>query len=408
MGGVPAATPGVDVYVARQPIYTAALSVSAYELLFRDGTGNRAAISDPEAATSTVILNACGEIGLERLVGAQPAWINVTQRFLMSNASVPIAPERVVLEILEDAVAEPDFLRVLRTTWAPRYTLALDDFVLSPGNEPLLDLASVVKLDVLAMDRDSLARHLDLLRAREIVPLAEKVEDYETFEWCRAAGFELFQGYFFCEPRTITARSVAAGGIGRFRLLAALQDPDVGFEELERLIMQDVGLSFRLLRFINSAYFGLARTVSSVHDAFVLLGRENVRRWATVMLLAASPGKPHELMVTALVRARMCELLAADTGENQRALFTAGLFSVVDALLDQAMAEILEGLPFSGEVKMALLARAGGIGRILESVVAYERGRPGDIHPAVGGAARVEAAYLESLAWATETAAGLA
>ena len=252
---------------------------------------------------------------------------------------------------------------------------------------------------MLAHSREELARHVDLLSGREVRLLAEKVETYDEFERCKALGFELFQGFFFCRPKTMTGRSVSSSRLATLRLVAELQAPHVDLDELEHVIGRDVGLSYKLLRYINSTFFALPREVGSVRQALVLLGIVNVRRWATLLALSAVDDKPEELMVTALVRARMCELLAEAYREPDRdAYFTTGMFSVIDALMDQPMAEVLELLPLAGDLRHALLSREGPKGDALLCVLAYERGELDEArHRSLTGAQLGEL-YLEAVA----------
>ena len=176
----------------------------------------------------------------------------------------------------------------------------------------------------------------------------------------RALGFTLFQGDFYAKPDLTRQRRVGTGGVAALRTLAEVAAPDATFEQLEAAISSDVGLSLKLLRYVNSAFFALPRNVESVHEALTLLGTATVRRWATVMALASASGAPEELIELALQRARMCEKLGGDAAD---ATSPSGLFSVADALLDAPMDDVLETLPFSDEIRAALLSREGPQGR---------------------------------------------
>jgi c-di-GMP phosphodiesterase len=395
-----------SVFVARQPIYDRALDVVAYELLFRDSAGGRAIIDDAEAATSNVILNTFTEIGFENIVGDHRAYINVSRRFLLEHHSglLDLLPAgRVVLELLEDQEVDEELVEALQRLRARNFTIALDDFAYDDSLLPLTRVARVVKLDVMALDRAELERHAELLAPLGLELLAEKVETHEEFELCKALGFEYFQGYFFCKPKTIEGHSVPANQLLKLRLVAQLQSSDVGFDELEEIISYDVGLSYRLLRYINSAFFGLPREVGSIRQALVLLGQRNIRKWATLLVLADVHDKPHELMITGLVRARMCELLAAPAGgTDPDSFFTTGLFSVVDAMMDRPMEEILGSLPLAEEITGALLHHTGVRGEVLASVLAFERGELSEVSERLREDAPLQEAYLEALAWASE------
>jgi EAL and modified HD-GYP domain-containing signal transduction protein len=263
----------------------------------------------------------------------------------------------------------------------------------------------VVKLDVVALGRDGLAREVARLKPYDVTLLAEKVETHEEYAFCLALGCDLFQGFFFCQPELVRDRGIVANRASLLRVVAALQDPSVQLAELEHLIGRDVALSFRLLRYINSAFFGLRFEISSIGQALALLGVENLRRWATLTVLASIDGKPPELTVTALVRARFCELAgeqlpAASAGE----LFTLGLFSVIDALLDAPMAQVISMIPFPDDMRQALIQRTGEMGELLQCVTAVETGDFDHAQSLVRGAGDL---YLESLVWANDAAGPL-
>jgi len=227
------------------------------------------------------------------------------------------------------------------------------------------------------------------------------VETPEEVERCRALGFELFQGSFFAKPNLVRQRRVGTGGLASLRTLAEVARPEASFEDLEQAISADVGLSLKLLRYINSAFFSLPRTVGSVHEALTLLGTATVRRWATVMaLVEVTAGAPEDLVELALQRAHMCEVLGGTPeGGHADALFTVGLFSVADALLDRPMEEVLDTLPFSDEIRDALVRHEGDKGELLERVMSYERGEfPDD----PGAAVSLPEAYADAVPWARE------
>jgi EAL and modified HD-GYP domain-containing signal transduction protein len=397
-----------EVFVARQPIFTRTLKVAGYELLFRATDTHEARVSDPEGATAAVLLNTFTEIGLERLVGSNRAWVNVSREFVVTGLAGTLPPAVVGLEILEDELLDDRMVGALIDLKRQGYQLALDDFEFSrsrPRPEPLLSLVDVVKLDVVALGRDGLAREVARLKPYDVTILAEKVETHEEYAFCLALGCDLFQGFFFCQPELLRDRGIVANRASLLKVVAALQDPSVQLTELEHLIGRDVALSFRLLRYINSAFFGLRFEISSIGQALALLGVENLRRWATLTVLASIDGKPPELTVTALVRARFCELAgeqlpALSAGE----LFTLGLFSVIDALIDAPMAQVVSMIPFPNEMREALINRRGEMGALLECVTAVEAGDFDRAQSLVCDAADL---YLEALIWANEAASPL-
>lgn len=394
-------------HLARQPIYDRDLRVAAYELLFRaDARAGDSAVVDGDRATSEVISGSIVDLGLDRVVGEQCAFINVTARFLSGELPLPRHNGRIVLEVLEDVPIDEALVARLTELSRAGYRLALDDFEFRPGAEALLPLADYVKLDVLALDDAALADHVSRLRRHDVCLIAEKVETHEMLSRCEALGFDLFQGYFFCRPKIISGRRPSASRIAVLHLLARIQDPDASVDELELLVARDPALSYRLLRYINSAYCAVPVEVTSIRQALVLVGTRQVRDWATLLLMSRlSDGKPPELIATALIRARLCERLGeAVAGCDRSQAMTVGLLSVLDALLDRPMAEVTAELPLDEVTRGALTGGTGPLGDVLRQVIAYERGRFGECP----SADRLSAAYLEAVAWADELQNALA
>ncbi len=391
-----------DVFVARQPIFDAQLEALGYELLFR-GSNNvdRAIVGDQDEATSTVVVNTLTDFGLETIVRDGRAWINVSRDFVVEGLARALPRERVVLELLEDQGADEELLNALSEMRRDGYVFALDDFVWSPDREAVLDRVDIVKIDVLNRDEADVVADVQLLRPRSVKLLAEKVETHEDYARCVELGFTLFQGYFFCKPETLSARGLAPNRLALLQLVASLQDPNIHFSELERLIAYDVALSYRLLRYINSAFFGLRKEIDSVGRALTLLGLENLKRWTTLTAFAGVEEKPRELVVTGLTRARFCELAGPRIAPNVPGsrLFTLGLFSVIDALMDTPMDEVMTRVPFPPAMVAALVERAGSKGELLETALSCERGEFPD--------AELAAIQLEAMCWASEAAAQL-
>jgi c-di-GMP phosphodiesterase len=394
-----------EIFVGRQPILDRRLEIAGYELLFRGGNVEHALVTNHDGATATVVLNTFTEIGLERVVGSHRAWLNVNRDFLVNKLAFTIPPHLVGLEILEDQVIDGHLVGAVRELKNHGYRLALDDFTYTRHSEQLLKLVDYVKVDIRALARPAFIREVNLAKQYGASVIAEKVETREEHAFCAQLGCDRFQGYFFCKPEVISQRAVRVNRVSLLELLAALQDPAIELHTLEHLMGHDVALSYRLLRYINSAFFGLRRRVSSLGQALALLGLQNVKRWATLSVFAGVDDKPAELTITALARARYCER-SADRFEAASAdqLFTVGLFSVVDALMDAPLEQVVASLPFPADIREAIVARTGDMGRALDSVVAHE----------VGDFARAEelspgsnALYLESLAWAAQAAHGL-
>ena len=389
-----------EVLLARQPILNGDLNAVGYELLYRAAGSDHADVHDDQLATARVSLSAMTEVELERLVDARRAWINVSREWVLGGLARTIPPERVVLELLEDQVVDQALVDAVAELRRRGYLVALDDFTLTPAIEPLLPRVDIVKLDFRALGAEGFTRLAGELARHRVTVVAEKLEDHAEFQVAVAAGCDLFQGYFFCRPELIEGTAVPPNKLALLKLAADVQDPAVDLAALDRVISTDVALSYRLLRYINSAYFSLRQPVGTVMQAVTLLGIDNVRSWTTMMILAQIGGKPRELFVTALVRARFCQLAGeADDGSGSER-FAIGLFSVVDALTDRPMGDVVKTLPFPETMCDALVNRSGS-GRLLDAVEAMEAGRFGRAGRIVP---RAPGHYLDAVAWTNETA----
>jgi len=368
-GALPSVTPE-SIFVGRQPIFDRKQNVYAYELLFRSGEENASNVVSDDLATSLVLSNTFIEIGLERIVGDARAFINCPRSMLLEECHLP--PDRVVLELLETIEVDMLLIERCRALKGQGFMLALDDFVPSPAWEPLVPLADVIKLDVLEMSENVLEETVARL-PRNVTLLAEKVESLTQYSRLRDLGFHLFQGYFLSRPDIVTGKRVPSSSHTTLRMVAELQRSDITPQDLERLISQDVSLSYKLLRFVNSPATGLATEVESVYHAVFLIGLDSLRHWATLLALTANGSTPLEITRTALTRARMCELLAS-YGENERlpTYFLVGLLSALEQFLHTPLSEALDGLALPADCIAALLRHEGPLGEALECTLAYE------------------------------------
>lgn len=393
----------MDVFIARQPIFDREQAVTAYELLYRNSELNAAVISDPERATTEVFLNSFVELGLERVLGGQRAFINTTRPLLLGRYPLPRSENPLTLEVLEDVAPDPDVIEAVRGLRQEGYQIALDDFIFYERLAPLVELADVIKIDIRQLGPEAVREHVARLRAYDgLTLLAEKVETPEEFEACRELGFDLFQGYFFCEPAILKGRGASPSRLATMELLAQLNNPDFAFEELAKVIERDVGLSYKLLRFINSAYFNLPRRIESVIHALMMLGERNIRTWMNLVALSRIDDKPHELLIGSLVRAKMGQQIAEATGREgiPDRCFLAGLLSAVDAFVDLPMAEVMASLSLAEDIEQGILHRAGPVGEVLELVLRWERGEWEQTDTLGLGPTRVAEIYVESVDWA--------
>jgi EAL and modified HD-GYP domain-containing signal transduction protein len=397
------------VRVARQPILDRNACLVGYELLFRAPQAETAAVSDDQEATATVILDGLLDVGLFDLVGDGLAYLNVSRDFLLSVRPLPLPAQRVVLELLERQPVDDELLEVLDELIEQRFTIALDDFQLTPDTEQLLKYAQIIKIDVLEHTGQALEDLLARLRTNRpaLTLIAEKVETREEFEHCRELGFDAFQGYFFAKPTRVPQQRLPSQGLTALSAMAELSATE-DFDELNRIITRDVGLSMRLLRYANSAYVALPRRVGSVQEGLAWLGAVTVRRFALMAALASARDVPDVLLVTALVRAHMCQLASgAGEGTAGDSYFTVGLFSVADALVNAPMQDLIEQLPFRDDIAAALVHGSGELGELLTEVTAYQRGDFDAASELIHRQPHIEQIYREATIWADLSIRGL-
>jgi EAL and modified HD-GYP domain-containing signal transduction protein len=400
------ATPGTqtDVFVARQPIYDSAMAVMAFELLYRPSPSEtKARIIDPRQATLEVISSAALEIGLDRLSGGQPVHINFPMELLVDVPDLPLPPNLVVIEVLEDVRAEPAVIEGIRKLRARGHRIALDDYSPQVSDPRLLEFADIVKLEITHPPADQLAKLVKELKPRGVQLIAENVETPEDFESCVALGFTGFQGYFLQHPQTFRAKRVPSSRLSTLRLVASLSNEQYSIDEVELLISQNVSMSYHVLRCINSSYYNLPRKIDSIRQAIVILGLDHLRQLCCLLCLQGFDDRPPSLFVNAMTRARMCEQLgrlggAQDTGPY----FITGLFSLLNAMVGMPTQKIVEELPLSPAVSRALVAGEGDLGKALKCTRAYERAAwdhvtYGNLPPAL-----IRAAYVDALFWAEQ------
>lgn len=394
------------VRVARQPIFDQISRVQAYELLYRPGTGD---VSDTSgaAATARVILAAVSDFGLDHLAGKADIHINLPGELIRKPIDIPLPPDRVVLEVLEDVEADDAVVAGIKSYRSHGFRVALDDFAWAPGQgDPrLLPHVDSVKVDILAQPPETLADMVGEIRARNIRLIAEKVETREQFVRCKAMGFSGFQGFFLQRPETFQGQRAEGFQPATLQVLAALQAPDYSTEAVEKLVSRDVALVHRVLRTLNSAYYSFPSPVSSIRHGVNLLGRDNLLKLCAILSLASFRDRPTWLLTNTLMRARMCELIYdPSVGADAGTFFMTGLLSHLDALLGMSREESLSGLSLAPAVRAAVLERAGPAGRALSAIEAWERG-DWDAVSAAGydDLAKVRAAYLDAVAWSEET-----
>lgn len=361
-------------YLARQPILNRGRELFAYELLFRGSLQNSCDGVNLEVA-STSVLDTSFLIGFEKITGGHPMFINCPRDFLILDYVSLFPPKSTVIEILETVKPDQEIVEACRRLKHAGFRIALDDFVDSPEWAPLVEIADIIKVDFRLTVRMERSAIVSRYAGKKIRMLAEKVETQEEFAAALQMGYSLFQGYFFCRPEIMQHGALPSSKFAYLELLRASTAPEFDIQILASKIKHEPSLTFRLLRYLNSAAFNLRSEIHSVEHGLSLLGEIELRKWIAVVSVGVlADGKPDELMTVPLIRARFCETMAALAAMPGQAndLFLMGLLSVMDAILDQPLDSILAQLPVRMEIEEALLARKGLYWQLLEIAIAHE------------------------------------
>ncbi len=369
----------MNIFVARQPVFTVDKETYGYELLFREGLENAFPGVDGSIATSKVLSDTFFTLGIDKITGPRPGFINFTRDLIVDETPRLFPKNKFVIEVLEDIDADGDVLMALDMLKQKGYVIALDDFQFDKSKAPLVKLSEIIKVDIMATPLKSIALQVEYLRKKgNVTLLAEKVETYQEFEQAKRLGFTLFQGYFFSKPEVLANKSIPSVKNNLLDLIAEADNPDMDTVRIAGIIKNDVSISYKLMRLINSAYFKRVNEIETIKDAVSYLGSDELKKFISVVAVAGlNENKPDELTRLSITRARMAELMGNSVktpGFSPERLFTVGLFSMLDAMLDMPMETVLENLSFSARIKDALLGKIKTVNSILGMIQCFERG----------------------------------
>lgn len=387
------------VYLGRQPIFNSELKPVAYELLYRASATDRSDQNDARA-TANVLINAFLEMGVQRVVGKAKAFIHVTPEILDDELLRLFEPSQLVLQLMPDFAYDDNVLVQVDRLRSAGYGISVDDLLVHEGTLPLIERAHFVKVDLNAVPMDELAEHVAQLRRHPLALVAEKVETHDQFTRCSELGFDLYQGYFFAKPKLVAGRALAEDRLSVMQLLSTLHNPASELREVQEIIQRSVSLSYRLLRYANSAAFNLPRKIESIAQATVVLGQRRLRDMATLLALTGMDDKPQALSHTVLTRARVCAQMAPEGRGNAETAFTVGLFSGLGAMMDQPLETLLEQLPLADDTRLAIVDHKGPFGQLLAAALALESGDTDSV--ALAALQPPPQLYLEASDWASQ------
>lgn len=363
-------------FAARQPILDSDKKLFGYELLFRSSLDNVFPDMDEEKATSKMIQGLQFDLGLDRLSDGKLAFINFTEESLLKEYPLLLPNQKVVVEVLETVQPSKALYACLKKLKSKQYILALDDFVHSDAWEPFYKLFSIIKIDYLEASEQQI---LDTIAVKQRFPhielLAEKVETHEVFKRAIAQGFTYFQGYFFSRPEVIESAALTPSQSMLTSLLSEVTKAEPNFNQITKIFELDVTLSFKLLRYTKSPLFQRRKAIENIKQAVLVLGKTELERFIALLFAASfGEGKPTELVRLSMHRAKFCESLAHQMGHpsEESSAFLVGMLSLLDAMLDADLTQVIESLPLSTSIKSALLGGSGWLADCITLCRAFE------------------------------------
>ena len=394
----------MDVFVARQPIFNRHRRIFAYELLFRNGMSNAFPGVDGDEATSSLLSSSFFTVGIEQITGGYKAFINFTEEMLLRGVPLMFCCRSIVVEILEDVAPRQEVVAACQNLVNKGYVLALDDFVYSSEWIPLLELTRIIKVDFGQSSNEQLLELVELSQKYHCKLLAEKIETHEDYARAVSMGFVYFQGYFFAKPEVLKNKEISSSQLIYLRLIMEINRSEFEVKTIEGLIKQDVAISYKLLKCINSAYYSRLQPLSSIRQAIAYLGEEGVRMFVSLIATSKlSENKPNELIRLSCVRARFLELLGKELRQDQGGFFLLGLFSLLDAMLDSPMEPLIKKLHLSDDILQALVHQTGPLFPCLQLIQFYETGRWSELDAAIQQlkieSENITTYYLDAVRW---------
>lgn len=365
-------------FVARQAIFDRNANVFGYELLFRDGKQNCFPDNiDPDEATSKLITGSHLAFGVEEITFGKPAFINFHTDTLLYRFPTSLNPQNILVEIVETVEINDAVVAACKHIHDLGYRIVLDDHDFSAKWDPILPFVSFVKIDIENIDTQTIKQHMPAIKKAGFKAIALRVETSDQLAACVELGFDYFQGYFFAKPEVMRQKNIPSSKLVMLELLRVTSEKQFNFDEISKIIERDVSISFMLLRFINNPLVNKRYKITTLRHALNFMGEVEIKKFIALIALAnMGQFKPPELVHLSLVRAKFCELLAKTKNqyENPPTGFLLGLFSMLDALLDQEMKQLMEKIPLEEELKQALCGRQNQLREFLSLARSCEYG----------------------------------
>lgn len=401
-------TPQPQAVVSRRPIYDLQRDLYAYRLQCHSQAVRQPLedASDEDVThhhtdTPELICNTFMETGLDTIVGPHYAVFQLTRGLILMDYALVLPSDRVILEVADFTPSDAELAEAIVELAEQGYRFALKPSVADETSHTLLETAAFLRIDLQTYTQAELPEQVKQWQTSNAKLFAENVDSSEAFAYCQKLGFDYVQGDFLGQVETLTHRRSPTNRAALLNLMTQLIDPRTQRHDLAALIGQDVACSYKVLRLLHNTATDTQPTVTSISEAIQALGMKTLIEWTSLMLIAGLDDPPHEALTTGVIRARMCQLLATARGmECTKPFFLAGLLSSLTDLLEMPQAELLPQLPIRDDLRQALHLYDGEVGRILYSVLAFERGDWDDIHERGIDSSTITDSYLQALVWA--------
>jgi EAL and modified HD-GYP domain-containing signal transduction protein len=364
-------------FIARQPILDRKKEVFAYELFFRDGKNNCYPDVERDEATSKLIAKNYQTLRLDDISCSKKSFINFQSETLINGLPTSLDRDNVVVELIAGKSDVSSLLNMCKHVKNMGYKVALEDCDLKPKWNEFLPFVDMLKVNTNHENIDFLAKNVDRFIDANVRLIAEKIDTQDSFNIYRDMGFDYFQGYFFARPESVSNENLPTSKLALVELIGASSSESFDIENINSVVEYDAGLSYMLLRFINNPSINKRYKITSLRHALNYMGEVEIKKFIALLALAnLSDNKPLELLHLSLVRAKFCDLLGNEKniGSNPPTAFLVGLFSMLDAILDQKMEVLVKKLPIVDEVKEALCGEQNNLFLCLALVKAFESG----------------------------------
>ncbi|NRT71304.1 EAL and HDOD domain-containing protein [Clostridium beijerinckii] len=400
----------MDIFVARQPIFNRKNEVVAYELLFRNGQNNFYNNANGDEATLKVIANTFYTFDFKDITDNKKAFINFTEELIKKEIATILPKEYVIIEILENIEPNDEIIDACKRLKKRGFILALDDFVFHTKYIKLIEIADIIKIDFRITTGGERKKVFELKKINNKIKfLAEKVENKDEYDEALKLGYSYFQGYYFSKPIVLSRKNIPTNKDTAIKILKLINKDDFDFNKLEELIIKDLGLSYKIIKLINSSAYCLKNEVRSIKYAIALLGRKEIIKWLYVVLLNdLKENNTDELIKVSLQRAKLCELICnmSEYKNNVYSAYMVGLFSVMDAILNCSIEVILKELYIDDEIKEGLIEKDNFLNKILKLAINYEKGQWENVEfytKEIGvNDNKLAEAYIDAIKWADD------